>query len=112
MIRFLVRRRGNWTDWVSWIWLIFGLLAMFGPVLWLVLSSFKTQSALQEFPPSLWPTGPKQVQVAGFDKPLPAFMIKLPSPNKLPAGGLSFDSALFLRGDGFIRCKRRGGAAA
>ena len=78
MIRFLARRRGNWTDWVSWIWLIFGLLAMFGPVLWLVLSSFKTQSALQEFPPGLWPTGPKQVQVAGYEKPLPAFVIKLP----------------------------------
>ena len=78
MIRFLTRRRGNWTDWLSWGWMIFGTLAMFVPVLWLVLSSFKTQSALQEFPPSLWPTGQKQIVVTGYDKPLPVFTVPLP----------------------------------
>ena len=78
MIRFLTRRRGNWTDWLSWGWMIFGTLAMFVPVLWLVLSSFKTQSALQEFPPSLLPTGQKQIAVAGFEKPLPVFSVPLP----------------------------------
>ena len=31
----------------------FGVVLMFGPVIWLVLSSFKTQAALLEFPPSL-----------------------------------------------------------
>ena len=77
MIRFLTRRRGDWTDWLSWGWMIFGTLAMFVPVLWLVLSSFKTQSALQEFPPSLWPTGQKQIVVAGYEKPLPVFLVPL-----------------------------------
>ena len=32
---------------------------MFGPVLWLVLSSFKTQARLLEFPPSLLPMSQK-----------------------------------------------------
>ena len=79
MIRFLTRRRGgaraDWTDWFCWAYLLLGVLVMFGPVVWLVLSSFKTQSALQEFPPGLWPMGQKQVQVAGIDRPLPVFAL-------------------------------------
>ncbi len=82
MIRFLTRRRGgaraDWTDWFSWAYLALGVLVMFGPVLWLVLSSFKTQSALQEFPPSLWPMGQKQVAVPGSDRPLPVFSLPQP----------------------------------
>jgi alpha-1,4-digalacturonate transport system permease protein len=35
---------------------------MFGPVLWLVLSSFKTQAGLLEFPPSLLPMSQKEVR--------------------------------------------------
>ncbi len=79
MIRFLTRRRGraraDWTDWVSRLYLAAGVLVMFGPVVWLVLSSFKTQAALQEFPPSLLPMGPKQVQVAGYDRRLPVYAV-------------------------------------
>lgn len=82
MIKFLTRRRGDWTDWFSWAWMILGTLAMFVPVLWLVLSSFKTQSALQEFPPGLVPTGQKQIVVAGYDKPLPVFLVPLPDGTK------------------------------
>ena len=68
---------------------------MFGPVLWLVLSSFKTGAALNEFPPQLLPYGQAVVSVpgfdnprvagfggnikaAGFDNPLPLFRVKLP----------------------------------
>jgi alpha-1,4-digalacturonate transport system permease protein len=43
----------------------------------MVLSSFKTPAALNEFPPSLLPYGQAQAQVAGFDKPLPLFHAKL-----------------------------------
>ena len=75
MISLLVRRRGDWTDWVSWLYLGLGVVVMFGPVIWLVLSSFKTQAALQEFPPGLWPMGPKQVQVAGYDRKLPVYAV-------------------------------------
>jgi alpha-1,4-digalacturonate transport system permease protein len=51
---------------------------MFGPVVWLVLSSFKTPAALNEFPPQLLPYGQAQANVHGFDRPLPLYRAKLP----------------------------------
>ena len=51
---------------------------MFGPVVWLVLSSFKTPAALNEFPPQLLPYGQAQANVRGFDRPLPLYRAKLP----------------------------------
>lgn len=81
-IAFLTRRKGgkgwHWTDIATWVWLIGGLLVMFGPAVWLTLSSFKTPAALAEFPPSLLPYVTRQVQVEGYDKPLPLFNAKLP----------------------------------
>ncbi|MFI4981457.1 MAG: carbohydrate ABC transporter permease, partial [Nevskiales bacterium] len=76
--RFLTARRGNFTDWLTWAYLVLGVLVMFGPVIWLVLSSFKTQAALQEFPPGLLPMGQKLVQVQGYDRPLPVFGVTRP----------------------------------
>ncbi|WP_123195853.1 carbohydrate ABC transporter permease [Pannonibacter phragmitetus] len=81
-IAFLMRRKGgkgwHWTDIATWVWLIGGLLVMFGPAVWLTLSSFKTPAALAEFPPSLLPYVTRQVQVEGYEKPLPLFNAKLP----------------------------------
>jgi len=68
----------DWTDWLSYVYLALGLFLMFGPVLWLVMSSFKTESALTEFPPSFLPYGQKQVMVPGEDKPRPVYRVKLP----------------------------------
>jgi len=84
MANFLTRPRGrvhgrtslHWTDWVSYAYLLAGLIVMFGPVLWLVMSSFKTESALSQFPPSFLPYSQKEVLVAGFDKPLPLYLAK------------------------------------
>ncbi|MFI5013792.1 MAG: carbohydrate ABC transporter permease [Hyphomicrobiales bacterium] len=80
--RFLFRRRGgkgwHWTDIVTWVWLIGGLVVMFGPALWLVFSSFKTPAALSEFPPSLLPYVTREVKVEGYEKPLPLYSVKLP----------------------------------
>lgn len=77
----LTLRRGghrlHWTDVASYAYLALGVVLMFGPVLWLGLSSFKTQAALLEFPPSLLPTSQKQVSVPGFDAPLPLFSVTL-----------------------------------
>jgi alpha-1,4-digalacturonate transport system permease protein len=77
----LTLRRGghrlHWTDVASYAYLALGVMLMFGPVLWLGLSSFKTQAALLEFPPSLLPTSQKQVSVPGFDAPLPLFSVTL-----------------------------------
>lgn len=80
--QFLFRRRGgkgwHWTDIVTWVWLIAGTVIMFGPALWLVLSSFKTPAALSEFPPSLLPYVTQQVTVEGYDKPLMLYDVTLP----------------------------------
>ena len=91
---FLTRTRGStgrsprlhWTDWASYAYLLLGLLLMFGPVLWLVLSSFKSESALAEFPPRLLPYGPKMVVVPGEAAPKPLYRVKLPdgSQRELP----------------------------
>jgi alpha-1,4-digalacturonate transport system permease protein len=63
------------VDWLAYGYLILGVLLMFGPAIWLGLSSFKTQAALIEFPPSLLPTGQKQVSVPGQERPLPVFLV-------------------------------------
>ncbi len=51
---FIFRRRGgkgwHWTDIVTWVWLIGGLIIMFGPAVWLVFSSFKTPRAAGRIP--------------------------------------------------------------
>ena len=79
MLKFLTRTRGHkkldWTDWVSYGYLFVGLFVMFGPVLWLVISSFKTQSGISEFPPSLLPYSQREVVVVGHDKPLPLYIV-------------------------------------
>ncbi|ADI14567.1 carbohydrate ABC transporter permease [Truepera radiovictrix] len=77
---FLTRRRGrrlHVTDVLTYLYLAAGVLIMFGPVLWLVLSSFKTPSALLEFPPALLPTAQATVTVEGYDTPLPLFDVTL-----------------------------------
>ena len=79
---FIFRRRGgrgwHWTDVATWAWLISGVILMFGPAIWLVLSSFKTPAALAEFPPSLLPYVTEQATVVGHDKPLPLYNVTMP----------------------------------
>jgi alpha-1,4-digalacturonate transport system permease protein len=81
-LRFFTRTRGvtrlHWTDWLSYAYLTIGLFLMFGPVLWLVLSSFKTEAALTEFPPRLLPYGQKAVAVPGEEGLKPVYRVKLP----------------------------------
>ena len=81
-VAFLVRRRGgrgwHWTDVATWLWLSAGLVAMFGPALWLVGSSFKTPAALAEFPPTVLPTVTEQARVPGYDRPLDLYRVALP----------------------------------
>lgn len=79
--RLLTARRGvgrlHWTDWVSYGFLALAVVLMFGPVLWLVVSSFKTPAALLEFPPTLAPLAQKQVRVEGYPQPLPLFSVSM-----------------------------------
>ena len=76
-ILFATRGRGrlDWADWVSYLYLALGLVVMFGPVLWLVLSSFKTEAGLIEFPPRLLPYEQAHAAVAGYPKLLPLYEI-------------------------------------
>ena len=76
LIRTHGRNRMDWTDWVSYAYLFVGLFMMFAPVLWLVMSSFKTESALSQFPPTFLPYTQKTVTVPGQDGPLPLFNVK------------------------------------
>lgn len=78
---FLTRTRGrngklHWTDWLSYAYLGVAVLMMFGPVVWLVLSSFKTEADLQRFPPRLLPYAQETVVIDGQPAPLPAFVDK------------------------------------
>ncbi|MBC8170728.1 MAG: carbohydrate ABC transporter permease [Anaerolineae bacterium] len=74
VLSYLTRLRGGkrptTTDWLTYTYLIIGTFVMFGPVVWLVMSSFKTPSALNEFPPSFLPYRTQTLTVAGYDEPL------------------------------------------
>lgn len=74
------RRPGRlgWTDLVTYLYLLFGTLLMFGPIIWLVMSSFKTPAGLIEFPPSFFPVSQETIIVEGYDEPLPLFNVTLP----------------------------------
>jgi alpha-1,4-digalacturonate transport system permease protein len=78
---FLTRTRGrgrlHLTDVLTYLFLAFGTILMFGPVLWLVLSSFKTSAEVVKFPPRLWPYRQETVVVEGYDEPLPLFEVTL-----------------------------------
>jgi alpha-1,4-digalacturonate transport system permease protein len=69
--------RWHWTDIAAYAYLSLGVVLMFGPVVWLLLSSFKTQASLLEFPPSLLPLSQQEVSVQGFPQPLPLFAATL-----------------------------------
>lgn len=90
VIETLARRRGvqrlHWTDYAAYAYLLIGVVLMFGPVVWLALSSFKTQAGLLEFPPTLLPMAQKEATVAGYPKPLPLFTVTLPDGTKKVMG--------------------------
>ncbi|MEY4470092.1 MAG: hypothetical protein RLZZ239_901 [Pseudomonadota bacterium] len=85
-LNFLLRTRGqrqlHWTDTVSYLYLVVGLFMMFAPVVWLVMSSFKTEAAIAQFPPSFLPYSQKSVSVPGHDKPLPLFTVTMEDGSK------------------------------
>lgn len=64
------RSRPDITDIITYSYLFLGIILMFGPVIWLLMSSFKTQAALIEFPPQFLPYAQTTVEVDGYDEPL------------------------------------------
>ncbi|AEQ52615.1 carbohydrate ABC transporter permease [Pelagibacterium halotolerans] len=77
---FLTRRRSrnglDVTDILAYAFLLLGVLVMFVPVLWVVLSSFKTSGDLEEFPPTFLPYESETVMIEGYDEPLRLFEVK------------------------------------
>ncbi|MEX1018218.1 MAG: carbohydrate ABC transporter permease [Litorilinea sp.] len=67
------RGRLEWTDIFIYLYLSLGTLVMFVPVLWLVMSSFKTPAGLVRFPPDLLPFSLQTVSVEGYPDPLPLY---------------------------------------
>ncbi|MCS6779847.1 MAG: ABC transporter permease subunit [Geminicoccaceae bacterium] len=82
VVDLLTRTRGkgrlHWTDWLAYAYLLLGVFLMFGPVVWVVLSSFKSEAQLLEFPPTALPYGQPSVRVEGYEEPLPLFRVRLP----------------------------------
>ena len=50
---------------------------MFGPIIWLGLSSVKTLAGIQEYPPTILPLAQIQVEVDGYEKPLSLYNVTL-----------------------------------
>jgi len=71
------RKRLHFTDWLTYLYLLMGTALMFGPVVWLVMSSFKPQSELLRFPPRFLPYRQETTVVAGYDQPLQLFDVTL-----------------------------------
>ena len=69
------RKRLDITDIISYIYLAFGVFIMFGPIVWLILSSFKTSAEIAKFPPRLLPYRQETVVLDGFEEPLPLYEV-------------------------------------
>ncbi|MGQ9908236.1 MAG: carbohydrate ABC transporter permease [Candidatus Flexifilum sp.] len=69
------RKRLSVMDVLTYLYLLLGTFLMFGPVVWLVLSSFKTQAEIQRFPPRLLPYRQETVIVPGYDQPLDLYLV-------------------------------------
>jgi len=78
---FLTRTRGrsrlHITDMLTYLYLTFGVLLMFGPVVWLVLSSFKTSAEVVKFPPRILPYRQETIEIEGYDEPLLLYEVTL-----------------------------------
>lgn len=71
------QRRDKFTisDFLTYLYLMLGVVVMFGPVLWLVLSSFKSPAELERFPPTFLPYQQETVKVQGYTDPLPVYNV-------------------------------------
>ncbi len=71
------RGRLNFTDILTYVYLGLGTFIMFGPVLWLVLSSFKSSGEIVKFPPRLLPYRQESAVVEGYEEPLDLYDVTL-----------------------------------
>jgi alpha-1,4-digalacturonate transport system permease protein len=82
VLRFLFRRKGrgrfNGSDFMTYAFLIIGTLIMFVPVLWVVMSSFKSSARLADTPPSFFPLRDETIMVVGYEAPLTLIDVTAP----------------------------------
>ena len=71
------KEKYHWTDYFSYFYLFLGVFLMFGPIIWLGLSSVKTLAGIQENPPTILPLSQIQVEVDGYKKPLSLYNVTL-----------------------------------
>ncbi|MCL4876831.1 MAG: carbohydrate ABC transporter permease [Anaerolineae bacterium] len=78
---FFTRTKGinrlDWADIITYLYLFLGTFLMFGPVIWIVLSSFKTEAELIRFPPRALPYRQETVVIEGYEEPLPLFEVPM-----------------------------------
>lgn len=67
----------RWSVIVTYTYLFIGAILMFGPVLWLLTSSFKTPAELVKFPPRFLPYRQETVMIEGYEKPLPLYEVTI-----------------------------------
>jgi alpha-1,4-digalacturonate transport system permease protein len=81
ILDFLTRTRGKKrltaSDGITYAYLMLGTLLMFGPIIWLLMSSFKPQAELSRFPPRFLPYRQDTAVVEGYDNPLPLFEVTM-----------------------------------
>lgn len=74
----VLKRFGHttWYEVAAIVYLVLGLIVTLGPVLWLAVSSLKSESALDQFPPTLLPWEPERVRIEGQDALLPLMQVQ------------------------------------
>jgi alpha-1,4-digalacturonate transport system permease protein len=71
------KKRLDIADILTYLYLLIGTILMFGPVIWLVMSSFKTQAELLRFPPRFLPYRQETLVLEGYDEPLQLFTVTM-----------------------------------
>ena len=71
------KEKYHWTDYFSYFYLFLGVFLMFGPIIWLGLSSVKSLAGIQEYPPTILPLSQIQIEVDGYEKPLSLYNVTL-----------------------------------
>jgi alpha-1,4-digalacturonate transport system permease protein len=62
---------------ITYLYMGLSVLILFGPVLWLVLSSFKTSAEVVKFPPRLLPYRQETLDIEGYEEPLPLYNVTM-----------------------------------
>jgi alpha-1,4-digalacturonate transport system permease protein len=83
---FITRKRGrqglHWTDWLSYAYLLLGVMLVLLPIFWMFMSSIKSPRALVENDPRLLPYEQVTTREAGGERQLSVFVLTKPDGSK------------------------------